>query len=305
MRGTSGSVARGKREGQVIWDYNVQPVAQRLSVGGGFAVLSAGAEIHILGLSTGRLVLPPIVMGSMPMLIELSAGGLLMAVCRDGSLNVWNLAEESNCAQTTLRNVCDPGEVTRLGARAKTGEPFVKLRSGRLLLFHRGLQRWIELSSERGPSWLCRWDGCDTGATSSSVNPHPSMQKSKTFKFGDGCNLESDLLVSACLGEAQEFLECVEAVMLQLAVESPPRLRSWCATILDPAAAKAGKGGPGLNSVGSPLSWFHGELVRMGLDGKELVTGTVLPALAGLSAAHGLRTEVEEMMKRQGSHEIM
>jgi len=300
---TSGSLLQGKKNGVVVWDLEVQPVAQRLCVGGGFVVMTAGPELHVLSLASGRPTLPPMVLSSLPMGIDLSRDGrMLIAVCRDASISVWDLVACRCAAQTSLRDICAPAELDWFGTRAATGEPAVKLRSGRLLLFHRGMQRWMELNGLRGTTWLSNWNGSgEVGASANGAGP--GVPPKQPRKVGEGFRLESNLMVAACIQDPQEFRERLAHLAQQLASEDPERLRSWCATLLSAgggggAAADAAGGGGALHA------WFGDELKGMGLGGKTLLEEVVVPALGSVSTGQLLRAELEELLSKEGSRSV-
>mmetsp|Transcript_23191 Transcript_23191/g.65794 ORF Transcript_23191/g.65794 Transcript_23191/m.65794 type:complete len:229 (+) Transcript_23191:281-967(+) len=219
------------------------------------------------------MVLPPLALGSRCLFLALTSRGQLVALLRDATLAVWDINAVSCIVQTSLQRLCQPTEVELLELRPKTGEPFLLLRDGRLLLFQRDLQSWTALTEARGLASLPR-----PGSTA----PRPVVAST-----GDEPHLESDLLVAACLDDAEELRERLQVLVLHYGGRDPARLRSWCAALLGRRVGAAGA-----------WAWLSAQLAGMGLEGKELLREVVIPSLGpGLGPnAHELRSELEEVL---------
>jgi len=254
-----GIIVRGLKDSNLVWEHPLSSSVQRLALGGGFAALAIGQELHLLSACSGRLVLPPIVLVSLPKHLELTAAGQLVVLSQDASLIVWDLNSVSCQVETSLQHVCSPADIELLGVKPTTAEPFIHLKDQRLLLFHKGFQRWITLTS------LC----------SSGSKPPPADP------ITDGPRIEADLLVAACFGAAEEFREKLSALVKFYVERNSERLRGWC-------SALAGKA---INPVPA-WSWLRTELDNMGISGPSLLQEIVLPILSAVPAVQELRAEV-------------
>jgi len=293
IAGGSSSLVQGLRRtstskaGQAtpLWEYPVHARVLRLAVDGGFAAVAMeGRELQVLSLDSGRPVFPPILLGARPIYLELSARGHLVTLLSDGSITVWDVPKAACSVQCSLRGVCAPGDLQRLGVRPATGEPCLVLKDMRLLHFHRALQRWVVVASRSGgplePSELA-------GSTPSLVGTRAAGSASgEASAEAEGPRLEGDLLAAACLGSPEEFKERLAALTRHCAVAGEGgRLRGCCASMRGSLTAASG-----------PWPWLAAELAGMDLDGRSLVREVVLPALTSKgSRGEELFAEIEEV----------
>jgi len=266
-------LVRGVKDGEVIWEQAVVSAVQYIEVGGGFAALASGHELHVLSVASGLMVFPPLVMGSPCYRLALTSRGHLLALLRDATLAVWDINATSCTVQTSLQGLCQPAELELLDLRLQTGEPFLQLRDGRVLLFQRDLQAWTSLTESKGPA-------ADPGQG-------PAVPRPTAPSLDDALHLEGDMLAAACLGDAEEFCDRLEELVFRYAQHEPTRLRSCCAALLD-------------RSAGAPVgwAWLAKQLAGMGLDGRALLEEVVIPGLGpGMAPnAQELRAELQEML---------
>lgn len=267
---------RGLRKGAVVWERLVTGEVQRLAVDGGFVAV-ANSEVHVLQLSDGRLLLPPLALHSVPTVFKLNQDGHLVAVLKDASLFVWNLKLGTCVVKTSLVAQCLPGDVELVGVSAGSGEPFVRLKGGKVLLFHKELHSWMVLTSpELGTDTLA---GGDAGGA--------SADRRKPVR------LESDLLVAACLGDAELFKEHLEDLCWHFAAQDVASLRRWLSLILraGKASVKEAAGADAGRQAMMPL--LMPELAKLQLDTSALLREVVLPVLSAVPGAQSLLAELK------------
>lgn len=266
---TDASLVRGVHKGQLRWERLVgggSPV-EHLAVGGGFAAVALEQEIHLLDLSSGSPVLPP-------MLVEASVLRLhvvqehLAVVLGDGTLRVWDLARLCSVVCTCLRGHCLPADVATLDVKP-SGEPLVGLRDGRLLLYHNGLGRWLALSA---PSALEK-------STSSELHGLADMPR-----------LEGDVLAAAHLGNMTELRERLAVLVTVGASKDLTRVRGCIMALLRTFGALDSMAVPQSQSLAASFCSTRG------LDGARIVAEVVIPLLAALPCGQELRAELEAML---------
>jgi len=277
--GGESTLVRGLRQGAPIWDHAVCARVQRLAANGGFVALSTHQELHVLSASSGRLVFPPLVLGSAALHLEVTPRGQLLVLLRDASVIVWDICSESCVAQASLRQVCSPGEVEQLDVKRETGEPFVRLSDHRLLVFQRDLQAWVALAGVGGRASMRQHTSAPGGPT---AEPAGSNRRS----VSEDARLEGDVLAAACLGDPLELRDRLDALTRHCAQQGDAqKLRGWCASLLG-------------WTLGSSAAWavLSTQLAGMGLSGSGLLREVVLPALDAVPRAQELRVEVEDAL---------
>jgi len=274
--GGSETRVRGLKNGVTVWERLVSGMARKLAVDCGFVAV-ATSEVHVLRLSDGGLLLPPLALNSAVVVLKLKQESFLLALCRDASLYVWDLATQTCLAQTSLATHCAPGDVELLGVKPGTGEPFVRLLGGRVLLFHKELKSWMVLSS------------ADVHAEVRPDSLSASTARRQTLR------LESDLIVAACLGEVDLFKDHLEDLCWHLASEDVGLLRRWLSVVLKSSQSAAGNGESKDDRRKAVVPLLAVELEKLKLDSDILLREVVLPVLRAVPSAQGLLGELERV----------
>merc|ERR1719296_531477 len=207
-------------------------------------------------------------------------------MCRDASLSVWDLRACACCVQTSLSQHCMLADIEMLDLKPTTGEPYVKLRGGRVLLFHKGLGSWLALS--------CLQLEPAEPSSKSQEGPGCGPNASARRRPADAVRVESDILVAACLGDADLFREHLEALCWFFLGEDLAALRGWLAAVLNVTLGAA-----------RPWPLLTAELHKLQLDTRELLQEVILPVLRSTPAAEGLRRELEDAVSGTAGRPIL
>lgn len=256
----------------VAWEYPLFCPAQCVAVGGDIAVVGAGCELHVLMLASGRLILPPFVLVSRLVRVELYDRSLVV-LCADGGLLVYDLHDMHCSTSTSLRHICVPREIELLTVKPKSLEPLIRLHDGRAFAFVR-----------------CSWTRVSGGFKCVSLDTADAQL--------EAARIASDLLVVLAMGSAALasgfclMLRC----FIRLLVDSDNygEVRLWSSALLGKATIS--------QALVSTRLCLAADLRTIGLEGRALIEDVVLPAIGALPdqklsvGAQELRNELAAML---------